>query len=57
MIPDEEEQNVIHQLFLRTVDVKDPTIHKRDLPPASTWMDEHIYSSIIFGHPEVSILH
>lgn len=53
VVPNTEEQKVIHNTFLQTVDVRDPTIHKRVLPPNSMWMDDVSYSSIIFGQPEV----
>ncbi|PNF22633.1 Acyl-coenzyme A thioesterase 9, mitochondrial [Cryptotermes secundus] len=57
VVPNTEEQKVIHNTFLQTVDVRDPTIHKRVLPPNSMWMDEVSYSSIIFGQPEHRNLH
>jgi hypothetical protein len=53
VVPNAEEQKVIHNTFLQTVDLRDPTIHKRVLPSNSMWMDEVSYSSIIFGQPEV----
>jgi len=52
-VPNAEEQKVIHNAFLQTVDVRDPTIHKRVLPSDGMWMDEVTYSSIIVGQPEV----
>lgn len=52
-MPNAEEQKVIHNAFLQTVDIRDPTIHKRVLPSDGMWMDEVTYSSIIFGQPEV----
>jgi hypothetical protein len=52
-VPNAEEQKVIHNAFLQTVDIRDPTIHKRVLPSDGMWMDEVTYSSIIFGQPEV----
>jgi hypothetical protein len=52
-VPNAEEQKVIHNAFLQTVDVRDPIIHKRVLPSDSMWMDEVKYSSIIVGQPEV----
>ncbi|XP_069687636.1 acyl-coenzyme A thioesterase 9, mitochondrial-like [Periplaneta americana] len=57
VVPNTEEQKVIHNTFLQTVDVRDPTIHKRVLPSNSMWMDEVSYSSIIFGQPEDRNLH
>ena len=52
-MPNAEEQKVIHNAFLQTVDIRDPTIHKRVLPSDSLWMDEVSYSSIFVGQPEV----
>jgi hypothetical protein len=53
VVPNAEEQKVIHDTFLQTVDIRDPTIHKRVLPSNSIWMDEVSYSNIIIGQPEV----
>lgn len=52
-MPNAEEQKVIHNAFLQTVDIRDPTIHKRVLPSDGMWMDEVTYSSVIVGQPEV----
>ncbi|KAF4522117.1 hypothetical protein B566_EDAN012743 [Ephemera danica] len=38
--PNTEEQRLIHELFLQTVDPKDTTFHRRVLPPISTWMED-----------------
>lgn len=57
VVPNAEEQKVIHNAFLQTVDVRDPTIHKRVLPSDGMWMDEVTYSSIIVGQPEDRNLH
>ncbi|XP_069687647.1 acyl-coenzyme A thioesterase 9, mitochondrial-like [Periplaneta americana] len=57
VVPNSEEQQVIHDLFLKTVDKRDPTIHRRTLPPDSEWMDDHVYNSIVYGHPEERNMH
>lgn len=56
-IPDATEQQIIHDIFVKTVDLADPTFHKRVLPPRSVWMDDCKLSNIIFSHPEDRNLH
>jgi hypothetical protein len=51
--PSVEEQAVIHDLFLQTVDPKDTTFHKRLIPANARWMEDSSLSNIVFCHPEV----
>ncbi|KAF5269330.1 hypothetical protein FQR65_LT02632 [Abscondita terminalis] len=55
VIPNEEEQNIIHGLFVRSVD--EVSLRKRNLPPSSVWMEECTLSNLIFSHPEDRNLH
>lgn len=55
VIPDAEEQNIIHSLFVRTVD--EVSLKKRNLPTGCVWMEECSLSNIIFSHPEDRNLH
>lgn len=56
-IPDESEQRLIHELFVKTVDPKDLMLYRRVLPPHSKWMKEAQLNNIIFCHPEDRNLH
>ncbi|XP_067013889.2 acyl-coenzyme A thioesterase 9, mitochondrial isoform X1 [Anabrus simplex] len=56
-VPDDAEQQVIHDIFVSTVDSNDPNFHKRILPSHSVWMDDCTLSNIIFSHPENRNLH
>lgn len=56
LIPTAEEQQAIHNLYLRTkMDDFSPT--KRALPPGCVWMEDCIISNNIFSHPENRNLH
>ncbi|CAG2053558.1 unnamed protein product [Timema podura] len=52
-VPDATEQRVIHDLFLKTVDMDSIAFDRRKLSPNSTWMSDAKLSNIIFSHPEV----
>lgn len=52
--PNEEEQQLIHNMFLKTIDIEDPTFHKRVLPKTAVWIDSASISSYTICHPEVS---
>nr|CAD7432029.1 unnamed protein product [Timema monikensis] len=52
-VPDATEQRVIHDLFLKTVDMDSIAFDRRNLSPNSTWMSDAKLSNIIFSHPEV----
>nr|CAD7573983.1 unnamed protein product [Timema californicum] len=53
-LPDATEQRVIHDLFLKTVDMDSIAFDRRNLSPNSTWMSDAKLSNIIFSHPEVA---
>nr|CAD7438248.1 unnamed protein product [Timema bartmani] len=56
-VPDATEQRVIHDLFLKTVDMDSIAFDRRKLSPNSTWMSDAKLSNIIFSHPEDRNLH
>ena len=53
-IPNQEEQQIIHNLFMKSVDMSDPSLYRRVLPSNSVWMHETKLSTIVFPHPEVN---
>lgn len=53
MTPDINEQHIIHQLFLDTVDSNDLTFERRVLPPNGCWISDTSVTNIINSHPEV----
>ncbi|XP_046988504.1 acyl-coenzyme A thioesterase 9, mitochondrial-like [Schistocerca americana] len=57
MTPDVNEQRLIHDLFLKTIDLHRMSFHKRILPPRSLWMEDAQLSNIVFSHPEDRNLH
>ncbi|XP_046673664.1 acyl-coenzyme A thioesterase 9, mitochondrial-like isoform X2 [Homalodisca vitripennis] len=56
-VPAPDEQHVIHNLFVNSVDMHNPTINRRVLPPGTVWMADTKRSNIIFSHPEDRNLH
>ncbi|CAH0558075.1 unnamed protein product [Brassicogethes aeneus] len=57
VIPNEEEQRIIHNLYTNTVDVKEGSLTRRVLPPSTEWMSNCTLSNVIFSHPEDRNLH
>lgn len=57
VIPNEDEQKIMHDLFLRTVDINDVSLKKRSLPQSCIWMENCTLSNLIFSHPEDRNLH
>ncbi|XP_031344032.1 acyl-coenzyme A thioesterase 9, mitochondrial-like isoform X1 [Photinus pyralis] len=55
VIPDAEEQSIIHGLFVRSVD--EVSLKSRKLPAGCVWMEDCTLSNIIFSHPEDRNLH
>ncbi|KAF5304479.1 hypothetical protein FQA39_LY09675 [Lamprigera yunnana] len=55
VIPNSEEQNIIHNLFVRSVD--EVSLKKTNLPSGCVWMEECTLSNLIFSHPEDRNLH
>lgn len=56
-LPTPDEQQIIHDLFVSSIDLKNPTLNKRMLPPGSVWMSDTQQANIIFSHPEDRNLH
>jgi len=50
--PNDFEQKLIHDLFVKTIDMHDQSFNKRVLPVGATWMEDSSLSNIIFSHPE-----
>lgn len=57
VIPNEEEQRIIHNLYTSTIDVKETSLTKRALPSNCEWMNKCTLSNVIFSHPEDRNLH
>lgn len=51
-IPSTDEQNLVHELFMKTIDTNSQKMNSRILPAGCVWMEDCIASSIIFSHPE-----
>lgn len=43
---------MIHEMFVKTIDMKNLTFNKRILPKGAVWMEDGVMSNIIFSHPE-----
>lgn len=56
-LPTVEEQHLLHNLFLSTLDPGDITMDKRILPPRKVWMSKTKKANVIFSHPEFRNLH
>lgn len=50
--PNAFETKLIHDLFIKTIDMKSKAFNKRILIPGSVWMEDADLSNIIFSHPE-----
>lgn len=50
--PNPFEQKLIHDMFVKTIDMKNMTFNQRVLPANSVWMEDGVVSNIIFSHPE-----
>lgn len=50
--PNDNEQKLIHDMFVSTIDMKNLTFNKRILPTGAVWMEDATLSNIIFSHPE-----
>lgn len=55
LIPDAEEQQLIHNLYIRTTD-KDSSLRKV-LPTGCVWMTNATMSNVVFSHPEERNMH
>jgi len=52
-MPTPEEQSLIYDTFMKTVDSKEPIIGNKILPANSVWMDDTMLETNILCHPEV----
>lgn len=52
-MPTPEEQSLIYDTFLKTVDKNEPIIGNKMLPPNCVWMDDTKIETNILCHPEV----
>ncbi|XP_052529731.1 acyl-coenzyme A thioesterase 9, mitochondrial isoform X4 [Tympanuchus pallidicinctus] len=52
MAPTAEERNVIHDLFLNTLDTKTVSFRSRILPPNSVWMEDAKLKGLQICHPQ-----
>lgn len=50
--PKQLEIKLIHELFVKSIDVNSKAFNKRILPPGHVWMEDADLSTIIFSHPE-----
>lgn len=52
-MPTPEEQSLIYNTFMKTVDKKEPMIGNEVLPADSVWMEDTKIETNILCHPEV----
>lgn len=52
-MPTPEEQSLIYDTFMKTVDRKEAIIGNKVLPENSVWMDDTMLETNILCHPEV----
>lgn len=52
-MPTPEEQSLIYDTFMKTVDKKEPIIGNKVLPVNCVWMDDTKIETNILCHPEV----
>lgn len=52
MIPTAEEQQIIHDVFVKTIDTNHYLSSRRTLPHGAVWMESSEISNLIFSHPE-----
>ncbi|KAM4905280.1 acyl-coenzyme A thioesterase 9, mitochondrial isoform 6-T8 [Sylvia borin] len=52
MAPTAEERNIVHDIFLNTLDTRTVSFHSRKLPPNSVWMEDAKLKGLQICHPE-----
>ncbi|KAB0798135.1 hypothetical protein PPYR_09128 [Photinus pyralis] len=57
VIPNEKEQEILHELFMRTLNVNEGVFLKQVLPSNCDWMEKYTLSNLIVVHPEHRNLH
>uniref|UniRef100_A0A182SRC6 HotDog ACOT-type domain-containing protein n=1 Tax=Anopheles maculatus TaxID=74869 RepID=A0A182SRC6_9DIPT len=50
--PNDFEQRMVHELFVKSIDTKSKAFNKRILPPGYVWMEDATMANIVFSHPE-----
>lgn len=50
--PNDFEQGLVHDLFVKSIDTKSRAFNKRILPPGYVWMEDVTMANIVFSHPE-----
>lgn len=50
--PNDFEQKLIHDVFMKTMDCKNKTFNIRQLPAGAVWMEDAQLANIIYSHPE-----
>ncbi|XP_041255733.1 acyl-coenzyme A thioesterase 9, mitochondrial isoform X5 [Onychostruthus taczanowskii] len=52
MAPTAEERNIVHDIFLNTLDTRTVSFRSRKLPPNSVWMEDAKLKGLQICHPE-----
>ncbi|XP_012252071.2 acyl-coenzyme A thioesterase 9, mitochondrial-like isoform X2 [Athalia rosae] len=52
MVPTVEEQQIIHDVFVKTIDAQHYLNSRRTIPQDAVWMETSEISNLIFSHPE-----
>ncbi|XP_050792604.1 acyl-coenzyme A thioesterase 9, mitochondrial isoform X3 [Gopherus flavomarginatus] len=52
MAPTAEERNIVHNIFLNTLDTRTVSFRSRVLPPNSVWMEDAKLKSLVICHPQ-----
>ncbi|KAM4795760.1 acyl-coenzyme A thioesterase 9, mitochondrial-like [Rhinophrynus dorsalis] len=52
MAPTAEEREIVHNMFLNTLDTRTVTFRSRVLPPNSVWMEDAKFKSLEICHPQ-----
>lgn len=42
----------MHDMFVKSIDLKNMAFNQRVLPAGSVWMEQCVVSNIVFSHPE-----
>lgn len=50
--PNDFEQALIHNIFVRSIDLNTKVFNLRVIPPNCIWMEDAIMSTMIMSHPE-----
>lgn len=50
--PSAFEQKLIHNIFVKTMDLNNKTFNVRKIPPGASFMEDATLSNVIYSHPE-----